>query len=70
MPIWKPDPSFYPSPRLAMKAPPETLAFVPAFDPTRRQPDVLAVVDVDPASASFSRIVTAPGFCGVLPMLA
>ena len=28
MPIWKPDPSFYPSPRLAMKAPPEKLAFV------------------------------------------
>src|SRR6266536_1775200 len=39
MPIWKPDPTFYPSPRLAMKAPPETLAFVASFDPTRRQPD-------------------------------
>ena len=57
MPIWKPDPTFYPSPRLAMKAPPEKLAFVATFDPTRRQPDALAVVDVDPASASFSRIV-------------
>ena len=44
MPIWRPDPTFYPSPRLAMKAPPEKLAF-------------LTVVDVDPASASFSRIV-------------
>jgi selenium-binding protein 1 len=57
MPIWKPDPTFYPSPRLAMKAPPEKLAFVATFDPTRQQPDELAVVDVDPASASFSRIV-------------
>jgi selenium-binding protein 1 len=57
MPIWRPDPTFYPSPRLAMKAPPEKLAFVASFDPTRRQPDALAVVDVDPASASFSQIV-------------
>jgi methanethiol oxidase len=40
-----------------MKAPPEKLAFVAAFDPVRRQPDALAVVDVDPASASYSRIV-------------
>jgi hypothetical protein len=32
MPIWKPDPTFYPSPRLAMQAPPEELAFVAAFD--------------------------------------
>jgi selenium-binding protein 1 len=57
MPIWKPDPTFYPSPRLAMKAPPEKLAFVATFDPTRQQPDALSVVDVDPASASYSRIV-------------
>jgi selenium-binding protein 1 len=57
MPIWKPDPTFYPSPRPAMKAPPEELAFVAAFDPMRRQPDTLAVVDADPASASYSRIV-------------
>jgi methanethiol oxidase len=46
--IWKPDPSFYPSPRMAMKAPPETVAYVAAFDPTRRKPDGIAVVDVDP----------------------
>jgi selenium-binding protein 1 len=57
MPIWRPDPTFYPSPRLAMKAPPEKLAFVAAFDPNRQQPDALTVVDVDPASASFSQIV-------------
>ena len=34
METWKPDPSFYPSPRMAMKAPAETLAYVAAFDPT------------------------------------
>ncbi|MBV8119523.1 MAG: selenium-binding family protein [Alphaproteobacteria bacterium] len=57
MPMWRPDPSFYPSPRMAMKAPPEKFAFVASFDPTRRQPDALAVVDVDPASSRYSQIV-------------
>jgi hypothetical protein len=50
MGIWKPDPSFYPSPRLAAQAPPEKLAYVAAFDPDRTRPDAIAVVDVDPAS--------------------
>src|SRR5216684_1924469 len=58
MAIWRPDPSFYPSPRMAMKAPPEGLAFVAAFDPTRQRPDAISVVDVDPASSSFSQIVS------------
>jgi hypothetical protein len=35
MATWTPDPTFYPSPRMAMKAPPETLAYVASFDPTR-----------------------------------
>ena len=48
MATWKPDPSFYPSPRMAMKAAPETLAYVAAFDPDRKTPDAIAVVDVDP----------------------
>ena len=54
---WQPDPSFYPSPRLAMQAPAETLAFVAAFDPSRTRPDAIAVVDVDPASAAYGGIV-------------
>ena len=57
MVTWKPDQSFYPSPRMAMKAPPETLAYVVAFDPTRAVPDELAVVDVHPSSASYGQIV-------------
>ena len=57
MVAWTPDPSFYPSPRMAMKAAPETLAYVAAFDPDRQVPDVLAVVDVDPGSKSYSSIV-------------
>jgi selenium-binding protein 1 len=55
--MWKPDPSFYPSPRLAAKAPTETLAYVATFDPDRRQPDAIAVVDVDPKSSSYAQIV-------------
>jgi methanethiol oxidase len=52
MAAWTPDPSFYPSPRMAMKAAPETLAYVAVFDPERKVPDALAVVDVDPGSKS------------------
>ena len=33
---WVPDPTFYPSPRMAAKAPAETLAYVAAFDPERQ----------------------------------
>ena len=57
MAIWRPDPTFYPSPRMAIKAPPEKLAYVGAFDPTRQRPDSLAVVDVEPGSATYSKIV-------------
>jgi methanethiol oxidase len=57
MAIWRPDPTFYPSPRMAIKAPAEKLAYVGAFDPTRRRPDCLAVVDVEPGSATYSKIV-------------
>ncbi|MGA7458102.1 MAG: selenium-binding protein SBP56-related protein, partial [Methyloceanibacter sp.] len=54
---WTPDPTFYPSPRLAAKAPAETLAYVAAFAPKRDVPDSIAVVDVDPASPTYSKIV-------------
>jgi methanethiol oxidase len=57
MATWTPDPSFYPSPRMAMKAPAEKLAYVVAFDPGRRTPDAVAVVDVDPPSPSYATIV-------------
>src|SRR6185312_7511316 len=47
----------YPSPRMAMKSAPEKLAYVAAFDPERKVPDEIAVVDVDPASQSYATIV-------------
>ena len=36
MTLWTPDPTFYPSPRDAAAAPPETLAYVAAFDRAAR----------------------------------
>src|SRR5260370_22881622 len=57
METWRPDPSFYPSPRMAAKAPGEGLAYVAAFDPDRRKPDAIAVVDVDPRSSRYAQII-------------
>ena len=57
MATWQPDPTFYPSARMAGDAPPETLAYVASFDPTRSVPDSLDVIDLDPRSPEFGRIV-------------
>ena len=57
MVTWTPDPTFYPSPRLAAGAPPEKLAYVASFDPTRRRNDEMAVVDLDNASLTCGQIV-------------
>jgi selenium-binding protein 1 len=57
MATWTPDPTFYPSPRMASKAPPERLAYVASFDPERQRPDALTVVDVDPESPTYAQIV-------------
>ena len=56
--MWTPDPTFYPSPRMAMKAPAEKVAYVAAFDPERKVPDGIAVVDVDPGSKTYSKILS------------
>ena len=53
----RPDPTFHPTPRMAMEAPPETLAFTLMLSPDGSQPDGLAVIDVDPKSTSFGKIV-------------
>src|SRR5918996_3990421 len=55
---WKPDPTFYPSPRLAMEAPPETLGYVAMLNPTHSgRPDAMATVDLDPSSKRYGEIV-------------
>lgn len=58
MALWKPDPSFYPSPKMAMKAPPENFGYVATLNYGRNnKPDALAVVDLDPQSARYSQII-------------
>jgi selenium-binding protein 1 len=57
MALWKPDPTFYASPRDAVSAPPEKLAYVAAFDRSAAKPDAIAVLDTDPASASYGEVV-------------
>jgi selenium-binding protein 1 len=65
MDLWKPDQTFYPSPTMAMRAPRERLGYVVAFDPETAghrangngRHDAVCVLDLDPNSPSFSRVV-------------
>lgn len=58
MPLWRPDPTFYPSARMAMQAPSEKVAFVAMINPQDNgRPDALGVVDVDSASSAYGQIV-------------
>ena len=49
-----PDQTFYPSPAMAMSAPPETLAYVAMLNPGSGS-DAIAVLDVAPGSKAFAR---------------
>jgi selenium-binding protein 1 len=53
----RPDPTFYPSPRLAMVAPSESLAYVALLGTNESKRDALGVIDVDPASKSYGQLV-------------
>jgi len=53
----RPDPTFYPSPKLAMEAPVEKFAYALMLSPDRSKPDALAVVDVKAGSKSRGKIV-------------
>jgi len=56
--LLKADPTFYPSPKLAMKAPKENLAYVAALNANgAHKPDALVVIDVDPQSKTYAQIV-------------
>ena len=58
MELWKPDPTFYPSPKLAGAAPPEKHAFVALLNPKYAgRADAIAVVDVDPSSSTYAQQV-------------
>lgn len=64
---WRPDPTFYPSPRLAMQGPPESLGYVAAFNPKKDgRPDAITVVDLAPGSPTYGQVtarveMTQPG---------
>ena len=53
-----PDPTFYPSPSMAMEAPDEQLAYVALLTPqVNGKRDALGVVDTDPDSPAFGQLV-------------
>jgi selenium-binding protein 1 len=54
MATWTPDPTFYPSAKMAMDAPAEELAYVALLNPhDDGQPDAMAVLDVNPTSGQY-----------------
>src|ERR1041385_1518697 len=53
----KPDPTFYPSPEMAMQAPAEELAYVAVINPEGAAPDAMAVMSVNPSSSDYGKIV-------------
>jgi len=58
MPLWRPDPTFYPSPKMAMQAPAEKLAYVALLNPNGNgKPDALGVVDLEAGSSGYGRLV-------------
>src|ERR671939_466792 len=52
-----PDPTFYESPRSAMQAPPEKLAYVVTIQPDGGKPDALCALDLDPSSSGYGQVV-------------
>jgi selenium-binding protein 1 len=55
-----PDPSFYPTPASAAQGPPETHAYVATLNTGTngdRAPDAIAVVDLEPGSATYGKLV-------------
>src|SRR5438552_6374610 len=58
MPLLKPDPTFYPSPKMAMQSPPEKLAYVALINPQKDgRPDAIGVLDLDLNSKSYGKLV-------------
>jgi selenium-binding protein 1 len=57
MPLMTPDPTFYPSPAMAAQSAAETLAYVALINPDAGGRDAIGVVDLDPASRDYGRVV-------------
>ena len=54
---WRPDPTFYPTARMAMEAPAEQLAYVVTLNTDGGRPDALCVLDVAPGSSTRGQVV-------------
>ena len=54
---WKPDPTFYPSARMAIQAPAETLGYVAMLNVGGKKADALGVVDLNPESSTYARLI-------------
>ncbi len=54
---WKPDPTFYPSARMAIQAPAETLGYVAILDVGGKKADALGVVDLNPESSTYAQLI-------------
>jgi len=57
MTTWTPDPSFYPSPRLAMQAPRERLGYVAILNVDGTKPDALGVVGLEPGTQTYGKLI-------------
>ena len=65
MALMRPDPTFYPSPGMAMQAPPERLAYVALLNVGKNgKRDAMGVIDLDP---EFLRLWTARRANGFSP---
>jgi len=58
MPLMTPDPTFYPSPAMAIQSPPEKLAYLALINPMKNGgADAIGVVDLDPESTAYGRLI-------------
>lgn len=56
---WKPDPTFYPSPKMAMGAPREKHGYVVGLNVGRNEnPDALLFIDLDERSQNYGQIIS------------
>jgi methanethiol oxidase len=62
MSLFRPDPTFYPSPREAMQAAPERLGYVGILNVGNGKPDGIAVVDLDPSSGKYGQVLNTVEF--------
>ena len=58
-----PDPTFYPSPGMAMQAAPEHIAYVALLNVGKNgKRDAMGVIDVDPGSSGYGQLRRPGGF--------